>query len=104
MPKTAVTLPREATRAKNPVPAAGWSGRTLAVRHPGRIGYEPALELQATLVERRRRGAIPDTLLLLEHPHVITLGSSGRAGHVSSPPTNSRGAASPCTTWAAAAT
>ena len=82
MGKAAVTLPREHTRTEDPVPAAGWSGRTLAVRYPGRIGYEPALKLQATLVERRRRGEIPDTLLLLEHPHVITLGSSGRAGHV----------------------
>ncbi len=61
---------------------AAWGDRTLAVRYPGRIGYEPALELQATLVERRRRGEIPDTLLLLEHSHVITLGSSGRTGHI----------------------
>ncbi|MXX34041.1 MAG: lipoyl(octanoyl) transferase LipB [Gemmatimonadetes bacterium] len=67
-----------ADRSRN----AGGGGRTLAVRYPGRIGYQPALELQATLVERRRRGEIPDTLLLLEHPHVITLGSSGRVGHV----------------------
>ena len=59
-----------------------WNDRALSVRYPGRIGYEPALELQATLVERRRQGEIPDTLLLLEHPHVITLGSSGRTGHV----------------------
>ena len=61
---------------------AEWGGRTLAVRYPGRIGYDPALKLQATLVERRRRGEIPDTLLLLEHTHVITLGSSGGAGDV----------------------
>ena len=61
---------------------AGWANRTLAVRYPGRIGYAPALELQATLVERRRRGEIPDTLLILEHPHVITQGSSTHAGHV----------------------
>ena len=59
-----------------------WSGRTLAVRYRGRIAYEPALELQARLVDQRRSGEIPDTLLLLEHPHVITVGSSGRSGHV----------------------
>ena len=59
-----------------------WAGRVLAVRYPGRIAYETALELQAGLVERRRAGEIPDTLLLLEHPHVITLGSSSRASHV----------------------
>ena len=56
--------------------------RTLEVRHLGLTGYRAALELQATLVERRRSGEIPDTLLLLEHPHVITLGSSGDRGHL----------------------
>ena len=45
-------------------------------------GYRDALELQTALVERRRREEIPDTLLLLEHPHVITLGSSGDRGHL----------------------
>lgn len=33
-------------------------------------------------MEERRRGGIPDQLLLLEHPHVITLGSTSAAGHV----------------------
>ena len=61
---------------------ASWADRTLAVRWLGRIGYQPALELQSALVERRRRGEIPDTLLLLEHPHVITLGSAGHGDHV----------------------
>ncbi len=61
---------------------ASWGQRTLAVRYPGRIGYQEAQQLQATLVERRRSGEIPDTLLLLEHPHVITLGSGGQSEHV----------------------
>lgn len=73
---------RAGRRRGDPDPSAVWGGRTLAVRYPGRMDYEAALELQASLVERRRRDEIPDTLLLLEHPHVITLGSSGRAGHV----------------------
>ena len=59
-----------------------WAERTLAVRHRGRVAYPEAAELQADLVERRRSGRIPDTLLLLEHPHVITLGSSGHGRHV----------------------
>lgn len=59
-----------------------WAERTLAVRHPGRVAYAEAVELQADLVERRRSGRIPDTLLLLEHPHAITLGSSGHDRHV----------------------
>ena len=61
---------------------ASWPDRTLAVRYPGRIGYPQALELQTALVERRKSGEIPDTLLLLEHPHVVTLGSAGGRGHL----------------------
>jgi lipoyl(octanoyl) transferase len=38
------------------------------------IGYEDALALQKQLVEDRKNGRIPDQLLLLEHPPVITLG------------------------------
>lgn len=48
--------------------------RTVVVRRLGRIGYAEGLELQNELVEQRRRGEIPDQLLLLEHPPVITLG------------------------------
>lgn len=60
--------------------------RTLAVRHLGLTGYREALDLQTALAERRRSGGIPDTLLLLEHPHVITLGSSGGRDHLLLPP------------------
>ena len=48
--------------------------RPLEVRRLGTIDYDEALALQQELVELRRRGEIPDTLLLLQHPHVITLG------------------------------
>jgi lipoyl(octanoyl) transferase len=47
-------------------------------RRLGRIGYQEALDLQATLVEARRRGETGDLLLLLEHPPVITLGVKTR--------------------------
>jgi lipoyl(octanoyl) transferase len=56
--------------------------RTLAVRRLGTVSYGEALALQAELVARRRAGEIPDTLLLLEHPHVITLGSGSHDEHV----------------------
>jgi lipoyl(octanoyl) transferase len=49
-------------------------GSAFEVRRLGRVGYAEALELQKTLVEQRKQGLIPDQLLLLEHPDVITLG------------------------------
>ena len=54
--------------------------RRLDIRRLGEISYEDGLILQAKLVEERRAGAIPDTLLLLQHPPVITLGVKTRRG------------------------
>ena len=54
-------------------------GATLEVTRLGLIGYQHALDLQSGLVERRKRGEIPDQLLLLEHPDVITLGVRSRS-------------------------
>ena len=53
--------------------------RACELRDLGRIGYPEAFELQKQLVEQRKRGLIPDQLLIVEHPHVITLGRNGRA-------------------------
>ena len=52
---------------------------TIEVRRLGTIDYQAALDLQAQLVERRKQGLIPDQLLLLEHPPVITLGVRTRS-------------------------
>ena len=52
--------------------------REIQVRRLGRIGYAEGLELQKKLVEQRKAGEIPDQLLLLEHPPVITLGVKTR--------------------------
>ncbi|HUB36579.1 MAG TPA: lipoyl(octanoyl) transferase LipB [Solirubrobacteraceae bacterium] len=46
----------------------------LAVCHLGTIPYRDALAIQQDLRARRQSGAIPDTLLLLEHPPVYTRG------------------------------
>jgi len=56
--------------------------RTVEARALGTVPYAEALSIQAHLVAERRAGAITDQLLLLEHPHVITLGSSGHAEHI----------------------
>jgi lipoyl(octanoyl) transferase len=58
------------------------SERTLVVRRLGRVPYAAALELQAQLVAERQGGRIADTLLLLEHDPVFTLGRNARAEHV----------------------
>ncbi len=50
----------------------------MEVRRLGTVGYQDALDLQADLVEQRRRDEIGDVLLLLEHPPVITLGVKAR--------------------------
>ncbi len=48
----------------------------------GTVRYEEARALQRELVRRRIAGEIPDTLLLIEHPHVITLGKAARREHL----------------------
>jgi len=48
----------------------------------GLIPYGPACELQSLLVQARKVRAIPDVLLLCEHPHVITLGRNGTREHL----------------------
>src|SRR6185503_13641656 len=61
--------------------------RELAISRLGLISYAEALELQESLVGDRKAGRIPDTLLLLEHPHVITLGvRKGGASHILASP------------------
>lgn len=53
-----------------------------AVYSLGLVPYGEACEIQRELVEQRKAREIPDTLLLLEHPPVITLGRNGRREHI----------------------
>jgi len=52
------------------------------VHDRGLIAYGAACDLQRRLVQARKAGAIPDVLLLCEHPHVITLGRNGNREHL----------------------
>jgi lipoyl(octanoyl) transferase len=70
--------------------AAPEAVRTLDVRRLGRVPYARGLDLQARLVADRQSGRIPDTLLLLEHEPVFTLGRNARAEHVLFPETELR--------------
>ena len=62
--------------------------RELVVRRLGLVGYGDALKMQRELVEERRAGRVPDLLLLLQHPHVLTLGvrRDGGRSHVLATP------------------
>jgi lipoyl(octanoyl) transferase len=52
--------------------------RICDLRDLGRARYGEALAIQKDLVEQRKQGLIRDQLLIVEHPHVITLGRNGR--------------------------
>jgi lipoate-protein ligase B len=58
----------------------------LDVRWLGRIHYRDAWTLQKNLVDQRAADRIPDTLLLLEHPPVLTLGRQADESHVRAAP------------------
>ena len=48
----------------------------------GLVPYKQAWDLQAALVRARKAGEVPDQLLLLEHPHVYTVGRNGGFTHI----------------------
>lgn len=52
------------------------------VEQLGQVEYQDGLRLQAEKVAERKAAAIPDTLLLLEHPHVYTLGRNAKREHL----------------------
>ncbi|HYF00442.1 MAG TPA: lipoyl(octanoyl) transferase LipB [Planctomycetota bacterium] len=61
-----------------PYPECRW-------RDLGRLPYGEALAVQKETVRRRISGGIPDTLLFVEHPPVITLGKVSRREHLVAP-------------------
>lgn len=67
---------------QHPVTSAHEAIGSLSVRRLGLVPYGEGLDLQAELVRRRRAGEVGDTLLLLEHPHVITLGTGTHAENI----------------------
>ena len=57
----------------------------ISVVRLGSVSYSDGLRLQQKLVDLRKRGQIPDLLLLLEHTPVITLGRNARAANILAP-------------------
>lgn len=56
--------------------------RTFQVQRLGRIDYSAALDIQKHTERAVLTGEQPDTLLLLEHPHTLTLGRRSSADGV----------------------
>ena len=59
--------------------------RTLLLTDLGRMDYLAALSLQERLLELKQEKKLSDILLLVEHPHVFTLGRSGKESNVLAP-------------------
>ena len=68
------------------IQAAADGPAPIVTRWLGRIGYREAWVLQKAVARARADGAIPDQLLLLEHPPVLTLGRGADESHVLAPP------------------
>lgn len=62
----------------------------MQVVHCGRMDYAAALETQERLAAAVAAGTAPETLLLLEHPAVYTIGRDGDAAHLLDPLTDLR--------------
>ncbi|HEY8743972.1 MAG TPA: lipoyl(octanoyl) transferase LipB [Chloroflexota bacterium] len=58
------------------------SGPPGALTWLGRLAYREAWALQRGLAEARRAELVPDTILLVEHPHTFTLGRRGTPDHI----------------------
>lgn len=56
--------------------------RPLEIVDLGRIRYSDAFDIQQHLVEQRKQGQGIDTLLFVEHPHVVTIGRNAKPQHV----------------------
>ena len=62
--------------------------RSLAVAELGVVGYDDAIAMQTEMLAARIDGRIGDTLLMMEHPHVFTLGRGADEGFIVSNPEN----------------
>ena len=75
----------QSTSSFNPNSNVNQKEKICWVVELGLVRYELACNLQQKLVQARKEGAIPDVLLLCEHPHVITLGRNGRGENLLAP-------------------
>jgi lipoyl(octanoyl) transferase len=81
-PENAVQKPEQVRSARRDCRRLTYTRtmRVLEVRRLGRMAYGDALALQRSLVDDRKADRVDDLLLLVEHPHVLTLGVRGDGG------------------------
>lgn len=83
--RTSYHAAEHAVPSPHPLPSGEGRGKGLRVLRAGLVPYDEALALQQELCRRRLAGEIPDTVVVLEHPPVITLGHRADAGNVVAP-------------------
>jgi lipoyl(octanoyl) transferase len=77
----------ETAEAREQAPETGPRAAPIfELRDLGRLPYREAFDLQRTLVERRKRGEIPDQFLIVEHPPVVTMGRNGHSENMLAEP------------------
>ena len=62
------------------------NGRYVDIRYEGIVKYEAAIKLMKVLQKQRIENEINDTLLILEHPEIVTVGPRARNDGISPPP------------------
>jgi lipoate-protein ligase B len=80
-----LTRPAEAVVNTTAAGAQQNSSRACLVEDLGQMAYGAAWDRQRALAAQRKTGEIPDHLLFVEHPHVITLGRNAGGGNLLTP-------------------
>ncbi|MGB0700680.1 MAG: lipoyl(octanoyl) transferase LipB [Candidatus Poseidoniaceae archaeon] len=62
------------------------NSRYVDIRYEGIVKYEAAIKLMKVLQKQRIENEINDTLLILEHPEIVTVGPRARNDGISPPP------------------
>ena len=62
------------------------NSRCVDIRYEGIVNYEEAIALMKSLQKQRIEEEINDTMLILEHPEIVTVGPRARNDGISAPP------------------
>ena len=62
------------------------NSRCVDIRYEGIVNYQEAVELMKTLQKQRIDEQINDTMLILEHPEIVTIGPRAKNDGITAPP------------------